>query len=287
MRCPFLKEADVKQCGNSAYRKMIVQTAGGAAPDEKCSSPAYTECLVYRQQARENSAADCCPYLEQKMVEYCAAATMTKFVPSSPTSSSRCKSDSYRYCDLYLGSLPRPAAEDIDAPDELYYSANHMWFDEARDGCWHVGIDGLLAKVMGAVDRVTFVTLGGVERPVAVLTVNGQDFEMVFPNPLAITGANLHLRADPSRLTSDPYTLGWLFEGRQPEGTDRAVDGLMRGPSVFRWMLNDMTRLAEFAGNGTMADGGTPCDMLRQLERDRARRLFHEFFSLARVGSGR
>jgi hypothetical protein len=30
-----------------------------------------------------------------------------------------------------------------------------------------------------------------------------------------------------------------------------------------------------------------PCDVMRHLERDQALPLFHELFSLARVGSGR
>jgi glycine cleavage system H protein len=266
---------------------MMIVGQPGNTPDEKCSSPAYTTCPVYREQAKDTPSNGACPHLERKMAEYCAAATVTKYVPSTASSSLRCKSDSYRYCDLYLGARPRRTADDLEAPQELYYSRNHMWLDAAEDGCWHVGIDGLLAKVLGAADRVTFVTLGGVERPAAVVTVNGQDFEVVFPNPLTITAANLHLRSDPSRLTSDPYTLGWLFEGNWPEASDQAAKGLMCGPGVFRWMLDDMTRLADFAAGTTMADGGTPYDMLRQLDRERARRLFHEFFSLARVGSGK
>jgi hypothetical protein len=60
----------------------------------------------------------------------------------------------------------------------------------------------------------------------------------------------------------------------------------MRGAEVMEWMRKDLARISERASEGTMADGGVPSDMLRRLEPDRALPLFHEFFSLARVGSG-
>jgi glycine cleavage system H lipoate-binding protein len=177
--------------------------------------------------------------------------------------------------------------EDVQALARLYYSPNHMWLDAADDGCWHVGVDDLLARVLGAVDRVTYVTPEGLARPSAVLTVNGWDLEMVFPNPLAITGCNSHLRADPTLLTSNPYTSGWLFEGRQPGAAAGISSGLRHGTAALGWMLREMTRISEFAGGPYLADGGTPQNVMRQLERERALQLFHEFFSLARAESER
>jgi glycine cleavage system H lipoate-binding protein len=284
MRCPYWNQANVKLCGQSAHRTMIVQSAGGAA-EEKCSTPAYTSCPICQPQTEPAAAA--CPYLATRLVEYCAAAPVRRFVACDEPSFSRCKNDSYRYCDLFLGQTPQSKAGSVSAPARLYYSPNHMWFDPAADGCWHVGIDDLLARVLGPVDRVTFVAQAGFGRPAAILSVNGLDCEVVFPDPLRITGANQHLRAEPGRLTAEPYTRGWLFEGRQESGGKESIHGLLHGRSALPWMLQDMTRMAEFAGGHFLADGGTPCDMLRALDRERALQLFHEFFSLARVGSGK
>ena len=285
MRCPYLKDANVKLCGNSAWRKMIVQQAVDAA-DEKCSSSGFANCPAYQRRSEEAPADSRCPYLEEKRAEYCAAARVPQLIPQTEASS-RCKSDSYRYCNVFRGQVPRRLDEDVDGPIELYYSVNHLWFDPGTDGGWHIGIDGLLAKVLGSVDRVTFVTLDGTERPAAILTVNGLDFEVVFPNPLPIGGANLHLRADPAGLTSDPYAAGWLFEGGRQGALNGATHGLMRGRTAMGWMRKDIARIGEFAGGDLMADGGVPCDVMRRLERDRALPLFHELFSLARVGSGK
>jgi glycine cleavage system H lipoate-binding protein len=282
MRCPYLKEANVRLCRDSAWRKMIIREGAGAA-DERCSTQAYVSCPAYRQRDPDAPADPPCPYLEEKRVEYCAVAPVAQFIPQSEVSS-RCKRDGHRYCEQFRETVPRCEGDGIEMPAGLYYSANHLWFDPAGDGCWHVGIDGLLAKVIGKADGLTFVTLGGTARPAAILHVNGLHFELVFPNPLKIAGANLHLRADASQLTGDPYGLGWLFEGEQQD--EAATRGLMRGPGVAEWMRKDIARISDFASADAMADGGVPSNMLRKLEGDRALPLFHNFFSLARVGCG-
>ena len=37
---------------------------------------------------------------------------------------------------------------------------------------------------------------------------------MIFPEPIDVTRTNDYLRATPAKLTSHPYSLGWLFEGK-------------------------------------------------------------------------
>src|SRR4051794_12846598 len=149
MRCPYLKQANVKLCGNSAWRKMIVQQAVHGI-DEKCASASYTSCPVYRDRGEQVAADPRCPYFEEKVAEYCAVAAVPQLVPHTE-SASRCKSDSYNYCQVFRGQAPRRLDDGLQAPADLYYSVNHLWFDAAADGVWHLGIDGLLAKVMGSV----------------------------------------------------------------------------------------------------------------------------------------
>ena len=104
-------------------------------------------------------------------------------------------------------------------PDWLRYSANHMWLDVTDDGVCHAGIDAFLSRALGQVERISYVWQKGHHRPTAVLTAGGVDLEIVFPNPLLLTNCNLYLRADPARLTAEPYTGGWLFEGVPEPGT--------------------------------------------------------------------
>jgi len=117
-----------------------------------------------------------------------------------------------------------------------------------------------------------------------VLTTGGIDVEVVFPNPLLLTDCNRYLRADPSKLTTDPYTAGWLFEGTPVDGT---LDRLMSGTEAAAWMEEEQRRVNEFLQSWpapekvpAMCDGGLfAAGLLRALDRGQALALVQEFFS--------
>jgi glycine cleavage system H lipoate-binding protein len=282
MTCPFLKEAQVKFCQTASIRKLIPLT-GAASADEKCASSAHGECSVYRQHPAEQSPAGPCPYLRESLMQYCGAAPVAKMIPYSESLLGRCGNDSFRYCELYLNMLhpgrERSDAEAIPMPDGLRYSANHMWLDIAEDGVCHAGVDAFLMRVLGRVDRVSYVWQRGVRHPAAALTAAGIDLEVAFPNPLMLTACNLYLRADPARLAADPYSAGWLFEGRLvPESTANLIEG----EAAHRWMDREQHRMNEFLQEGTClaADGGLFVPGVAGLiEREQFLALFHEFFS--------
>ena len=283
MTCPFLREAQVKFCRTAAVRKLIPLSLA-AKTGEKCGSAEHTSCAVFREQQPEDAGSTgACPYLRESLMQYCGAAPVARFVPYSESLISRCGNDGYRYCELYLG-MAHPAlgepADGLAVPDWLRYSGNHMWLDVTEDGFCHAGIDAFLSRAVGKVDRISYVWQKGVRRPSAVLTVNGMDLEVVFPNAFNLTGCNLYLRADPSRLASEPYTGGWMFEGTPLPGT---TDGLVQGPAARGWMEREKERINEFLQqqSGCTADGGEPArGVLRGLEREQALALYHEFFHL-------
>jgi glycine cleavage system H lipoate-binding protein len=220
-------------------------------------------------------------------MQYCGAAPVAKMIPYSESEISRCGSDRFRYCELYLSMAhPHVPACDVDGiplPEWLRYSANHMWLDIGEDGFCHVGIDAFLSRALGQAERISYVWQRGQHRATAVVTVNGVDHEVVFPNPFLLTNCNLYLRADPSRLTAEPYTGGWLFEG---EPTPETSGNLLQGAAARQWMEQEQHRINEFlqqqpgAGGPLAADGGLFADGLsRQLDRDQMLALFHTFFS--------
>jgi glycine cleavage system H lipoate-binding protein len=158
-----------------------------------------------------------------------------------------------------------------------------MWVDAGENGVCHAGIDALLSRALGEVERISFVWQRGHHRPTAVVTAAGVDLEITLPFPLQLTNCNLYLRADPGRLTSEPYTGGWLFEGVPDAG---ALDALARGERARHWMEGEVRRLNEFlqqltgSNSPTMADGGMfSAGLARYIEREQMLALFHEFFS--------
>lgn len=336
MKCPFLRDASVKYCEVSAYRKMLV-TATTDAGTERCSSPSWSACPAATERAKgqgpraegPGSASYSlgprpsalgpgthCPFLHESQAEFCSAASLTRYIPATNDLLSRCNSDGHLYCEVFLAHAdpggerrPRPAGakrpagvgdrtpvvDGIPVPTHLAYTPNHMWADVAEDGFCHVGIDGFAAKVIGKADKVTFVTSRAVGRPVAVLTVNGVDVQMVFPNALHLSAANVYLRTSSAKLTADPYGAGWLFEGFEPAGAGSAAgatvrEGLISGEHAVAWMRTESERLTQFvhermpavtAGSErTLADGGAVIDgVASQLDREGLINLVTEFFA--------
>jgi glycine cleavage system H lipoate-binding protein len=295
MNCPFLKEARVKYCDKSSIRKMI-RIAGHVA-QETCSSRRYKQCAVYGRFP-EDSEGTQCPYLRESLAQYCAASTVSRFIPYSEPLLSRCGGDSYRYCDVYLGTAAPPTGQaapgkrdgavgGIVVPNWLHYSANHMWLDAAKGGSCHLGLDAFLTRVLGTVERITFLKQTGVHRPSAVLTVRGIDLEVVFPNSILLTASNLYLRANPAKLTADPYGMGWLFQGVQLPGQPPVTSGLKQGGDALPWIEREIGHMSSFLaecwvsrrGASLMNDGGVfSPDVLQHLNHEETLRLFHEFF---------
>ncbi|HWR51246.1 MAG TPA: hypothetical protein VN428_09075 [Bryobacteraceae bacterium] len=302
MHCPFLKETQVKFCEQSSQRKLIRQE--GAPDTDTCSSRAYLGCPLYAAAPEEPASQASCPHFRHSLVQYCSAASVTKFVPYSESVLSRCGNGGYRYCEVYaeyanagdLGAaLPGPGVvtgeeapeermvDDIRVPNWLSYTANHMWLQQDDDGTCHIGIDGLLAKALGTIEDVVFINSAGFERPAVVLRAGGADFQLTFPNPVLLTGANYYLRSKPAKTLEQPYSSGWLFQGTAT--LKHVSEGLLRGTEAFHWMQSEVEALSHALHErillgGLAADGGTFArGFLHDLGREQALALFNDFFS--------
>lgn len=310
MRCPFLREEQVKSCRAVPFRKPLARSALKGL-DERCSSSQHVSCPAAHQSREAHPTLSRCPFLQESLVQFCAAVPVPTYIPWSESPDLRCGHDGHRFCELYLamagagGRGPAQArgessltrvVDGIPMPDWLYYSPNHLWLDIGDDGLVHLGADAFLTQLVGTVERLAFLTVKGCARPAVVLSVRGVDLTLAFAHPLQLVAANTHLRANLDRLTADPYGLGWFFEARAaetrpaPEPGESIVAGLLRGEAARAWMALEMRRAAEFVHEklvprtalGTLqADGGTPApDLLRHLERDQILQLFAELFPL-------
>jgi glycine cleavage system H lipoate-binding protein len=285
MQCPFFREALFRTCRIAPVRKPIPVTAGDRAA-ERCGSRAYAACPTYPGSPDDNeAAADACPFLQESRMQYCGAAPVAKFVPSSEPLASSCATDCHHYCELYVSMAhPHrlPAGDNvINVRAGMRYSTSHMWLDLTAEGACYAGIDAFLSRALGRVDRIRYVWPAGRHRPAAVVTVDGTDFEIIFPNSMLLRRCNLYLRADPSRLTADPYAAGWMFEGTPEEETSR--DLLDAGEARLR-MEEEVRRISEYLQEqlGFAADGGIFAKgVLRHLTVEERLPLFHEFFSFA------
>ena len=98
---------------------------------------------------------------------------------------------------------------------------------------------------------------------------------------MILTGCNLHLRANPSRIVTEPYTGGWLFEGTALPET---LTGLRENASARAWMEQEQERMNEYLQQQTCAGGA--CDgglfaagLAGRLDRIQWLGCYHEFFT--------
>jgi glycine cleavage system H lipoate-binding protein len=297
MRCPFLREAQVKFCQASPYKKLIVRLPEQTAR-ERCSSPEHVDCPAGRNHLEERPSLSHCPFLQESLVQYCTAASIAKYVPYTESSNSRCGTESHRYCELFLAiSGPdTPVREKATRfPRELFFTPSHFWLDIGEDGTLHIGCDAFLTSTLGGADRISFLQERGLCHPGIVLSLGDADLPFVFPHEVTLTGTNTLLRTDPDRLFADPYGRGWLFEGTMPRrrdenGKGQMTDSMISGADAEHWGAEESKRLVEMlqqfasarSGSATpsLADGGNAEASLRHsLTRQELLRLHTEFFS--------
>ena len=302
MRCPFLREEQVKSCHVAPFRKSLARSFA-TGEGERCTSADHRSCPLLRESREAHPDASRCPFLRESLVQFCAASPRPTYVPWSESPELRCAHDGHRFCGLFLAAagasargpaLPtadpdESATADVDGvpvPGWLYYADNHLWVDVGDDGLCHLGVDAFLARLVGEVDRLTFLTVKGDVRPAVVLTLGGVDLTLVFARRLPLVAANTRLRSGLGPLLADPYGLGWLFTARW----DGEEGGLRHGRAARQWMAAEASRLSSFvherllhprAGAAMPADGGRPAPgFLRHLEREDVLRLFAELFPL-------
>lgn len=304
MRCSFLQETRVRHC-RAAPGHTQVRHANERVVADKCATPAHKDCTGAPALSPSDRDREVCPLLSELVVQSCAAAEVAKYVPKTETPISRCNSDAHRYCHVYLNQLgpqSRPSAEDrgVELAPERDYATNHLWLDASGDGSLHVGIDGLLARVLGRVDGVKFVGGRGPQRPAAVVRIGSRELPIIFPNRLPLHAVNVRLRTEPNLLCDDPYGSGWLFEGydsavrERGASTSMARVGLLRGSEASAWMAEDFDRvsllvhrLVESRSTGresTMLDGGAFVrGVAHHLGESELHQLYGEVFAVGRV----
>jgi glycine cleavage system H lipoate-binding protein len=302
VRCPFLREEQVKSCQVAPFRKSLARSFA-TGQGERCTSTDHRTCPALHESREEHPDGSRCPFLRESLVQFCAASPRPTYVPWSDSPDLRCAHDGHRFCELFLAAaggsargpaLPTgdadeartPVVDGVPVPGWLLFADNHMWLDVGDDGLCHIGVDAFLTRLVGEVERLAFLAVKGEVRPAVVLTVAGVDVTLAFDRRLALVAANTRLRSALDRLVGDPYGLGWLFCARW----DGRTGGLRRGRGAREWMAAESSRLTAAVherllrprdGVALPADGGRPAPgFLRHLEREDALRLCASFFPL-------
>ena len=171
----------------------------------------------------------------------------------------------------------------FEIPQGYCFHLGHTWVMKEGTDDARVGVDKFVANLIGKIDHVDVC---GADRWVRqgqkliTLTTNGTTIDLVSPVEGVVTAINSDAIENPSLITDDPYSNGWIAVVKSP---DLKVNqrNLIQGSMVAPWMQNNLTRL-----NGMLApspalaqDGGSPINgLLPQLPADLRRKVVKEFF---------
>jgi glycine cleavage system H lipoate-binding protein len=190
-----------------------------------------------------------CPGLQTAVVRYCAATPGARPVPDVAAEQSLCERDTHLRCPAFprAARAPGPAGR-AAFPAGLRLSPRcHLWLDLRPDGSCSLGVDAFVAAALGHVECVWFVTRGGLQRPMVILSLGPVGLPLTFPHPLRIVRTNAQLRRSPRLVVDDPYGDGWIFEGSCPEGTRAGLScGLLSGRAAEDWQAAESARLDRF-----------------------------------------
>lgn len=163
---------------------------------------------------------------------------------------------------------------------------HHGWLRPLRGQRVEVGVDDLLQKVLGPVDRVTLPPAGqAIDVGAPLMTLSHGPLDVVVRSPVAghVTAANPRLSHDPGLINRAPYGAGWAVRLREDLGPARSPH-LRWGADAASWFRDEVDRMIAFlapagASPALIQDGGPlDEDLARELDEDTWRQLKARFF---------
>jgi glycine cleavage system H protein len=166
-----------------------------------------------------------------------------------------------------LASTEVPAVEvepellGCEMPVDRFYCRQHAWVQPGRDGSVMVGLDDLVAHLIGRVDAIKMPKPGQHLRrgkPALSLIRGGESVDVHSPINGDVMVVNQSVVDSPNVLPERPYGDGWLLALR-PTVSEEDLSGLMFGRVAREWQQEEARRLGEmFRGKmATAADGAT------------------------------
>ncbi|MEA2031468.1 MAG: glycine cleavage system protein H [candidate division Zixibacteria bacterium] len=154
-----------------------------------------------------------------------------------------------------------PALLGCEMPSDLFYSHGHSWVRSEKDDSVRIGLDDLVAHLIGSIDGVEMPKPGKKLRqgePALRLIRDGELVEMCSPMDGEVIMVNQSVVDTPRVLSDKPYNDGWLLTIR-PRIDEHNLSELMFGKNAHNWQRNEVTRLSEMFQDeiATAADGAT------------------------------
>ena len=183
---------------------------------------------------------------------------------------------------------PRPPRMErsygFQLPEGYSFHPGHTWALKEGPETARVGIDSFATNLLGHIDHIDAIGENRwVRQGQKLMTVKSGDVVVDFLSPVegVVTTLNSDALSEPSVVTRDPYSQGWIAMVKSPELATNQRN-LVQGSMVAPWLQNSVTRLNNMVGPlaPTMAaDGGIPLGgLLSRVEPELRQKLAKEFF---------
>jgi CheY-like chemotaxis protein/glycine cleavage system H lipoate-binding protein len=145
-----------------------------------------------------------------------------------------------------------PASEspfELNVPAGAFVSPQHAWVQIALNGRVRIGLDDLVRKIFGPVDRVALPEGGAsFKRGQPLFSVYYGDHEMAVPAPLSgkVLNVNTEHAEHPEWLAVKPFELSWVCEF-EPSDLAGELPALKIGQAAVDWYESELDRYARLA----------------------------------------
>lgn len=152
-------------------------------------------------------------------------------------------------------------------PESIFLSPHHTWVRLTTEGAIQLGIDDLLAQLLGPIESVWTAPPGAHLRPgdpVLRLRITGREVTVPSPTGGVIVHVNHRVLSAPWVLSHDAYESGWVVVMR-PDDYHATVSGRRIGKEARKWLSEEFRRAVDFlagssqvVGRPILADGAVP-----------------------------
>ncbi len=156
---------------------------------------------------------------------------------------------------------------------ERYFHPGHSWAMVGDTGTVTVGVDDLVPRVVGKVDRIEIAAVGARLRqgePLVTLHSGSRSLSLGSPLSGVVEEINTGLSANLALLADSPLEMGWIAR-LSPENLSAEVRDLLNGPAARQWREAVQIQVASLFSPrlGTVSqDGGQWVDDLSTLVND-------------------
>jgi len=159
-------------------------------------------------------------------------------------------------------------------PPGYFFTPGHVWVNLRPSGKVQVGVDELIGRLIGKVDKVVLKRAGEKVRKgdlLASVTQGDKTIRILSPIEGTIEQFNFELEENPTEFAENPYTKGWFYL-IHPANLAADLKNFSVADQTRSWWSKELNRLREFvqahlpqpalAGLPTLPDGGLPLDGL-------------------------